>query len=328
MSEKFPALIVREQGRPELTELAESDLMPGDVTIAVEYSTVNYKDGMALNGKLPSFRKLPLIPGIDLAGTVIASTSPRFAAGDRVVQNGFGVGENHHGGYAGRARVKSDVLVKLPDSLSTARAMAIGTAGYTAMLCVVALEKAGVKPEQGDVLVTGAAGGVGSVAIALLTRLGYRVVASSRRAAEEGGYLQSLGAAEVIDAAELAKESVPLAKERWAAAIDSVGSTTLANVLAATRYDGAVAACGLAQGMDLPTTVMPFILRDVSLLGCDSVMAPLAKREESWSRLARDLDLARLDAMTSHVSLAEVPAIGAAILEGKVRGRVVVDIGH
>ncbi len=326
MTDGFRAIVLQEAGKPELTRMTDADLMAGDVTVAVDYSTINFKDGLALTGKLPSARKFPLIPGIDFAGKVIESSHPGFAVGDRVVQNGFGVGESHHGGYAERARVKGDWLVKLPDNISNARAMAIGTAGYTAALCVVALEKAGITKDQGDILVTGAAGGVGSVAIALLSGLGFRVVASSRRADSEADYLMGLGAAEVIDAAALSAAGGPLGKERWAGAVDSVGSHTLANVLAATKYDGAVAACGLAQGADLPLTVMPFILRDVSLLGVDSVMAPQSKRINAWARLASDLDLAKLDAMTSHVKLDEVIGLGATILAGGVRGRIVVDL--
>jgi acrylyl-CoA reductase (NADPH) len=326
MTDGFRAIVLQAAGKPEVTRMSDGDLMAGDVTVAVDYSTINFKDGLALTGKLPSARNFPLVPGIDFSGLVIASSHAGFAVGDRVVQNGFGVGETHHGGYAQKARVKGDGLVKLPAAISNVRAMAIGTAGYTAALCVIALEKAGVRPDQGDILVTGAAGGVGSVAIALLSGLGFRVVASSRRAETEGAYLMGLGASEVIDAATLSAPGGPLGKERWAGAVDSVGSHTLANVLAATRYDGAVAACGLAQGADLPLTVMPFILRNVSLLGIDSVMAPQSKRIEAWGRLARDLDLTKLDAMTSHVALDDVIGLGETILGGGVRGRVVVDL--
>jgi acrylyl-CoA reductase (NADPH) len=312
--------------RPEVRDADDSELPDGDVTVDVDYSTVNYKDGLAVvNGK-PVVRSFPMVPGIDLAGTVAASGHPGVAVGQRVVLNGFGVGEGHWGGYAQRARVKGDWLVALPDAISTEAAMAIGTAGYTAMLCVLALEHNGVTPGSGDVLVTGAAGGVGSVAIALLSGLGHRVVASTGRP-EEAGYLEGLGAAEVIDRAELSEPSKrPMLGERWAGAVDAVGGVTLANVVASTRYGGTVAACGLAGGTDLPTTVYPFILRGVTLAGVDSVMAPLAKREEAWARLARDLDLDRLAAMTTRIGLAEVPATAAAILEGKVRGRVVVDV--
>jgi acrylyl-CoA reductase (NADPH) len=287
---------------------------------------LNFKDGLALTGRSPIIRAWPLIPGIDFAGVVESSSSPEFEAGDRVVLNGFGVGESHHGGYAQMARVKSEWLVKLPDKISTAQAMAIGTAGYTAMLSVLALERLGVAPDKGEVLVTGAAGGVGSVAIALLAKLGYRVVASSRRKGSEGAYLTGLGAGEVIDAADLQGPARPLARERWAGAVDAVGSHTLANVLSQTRYGGVVTACGLAQGMDLPGSVAPFILRGVTLAGIDSVMRPNPDRIEAWSRLARDLDLAKLQAMTVPATLADLPRLGAEIVDGKVRGRVLVDV--
>ncbi len=307
-------------------DLTPADLMDGDVTVRVDYSTVNFKDGLALTGRSPVVRVWPLIPGIDFSGHVETSSHPGFKAGDRVVLNGWGVGETHNGGYSQMARVKGDWLVKLPDAISNAHAMAIGTAGYTAMLCVLGLERQGVTPEKGDILVTGSAGGVGSVAIALLAKLGYRVIASSRRAGSESDYLKGLGAAEVIDAAELSAPGRPLGKERWAGAVDSVGSHTLANVIAQTRYGGAVAACGLAQGMDLPGSVAPFILRGVTLAGIDSVMRPGPDRVEAWTRLARDLDLATLDAMTSRATLADLPRLGAEILDGKVRGRIVVDV--
>jgi acrylyl-CoA reductase (NADPH) len=307
-------------------ELTDADLMDGDVDVAVDYSTVNYKDGLALTGRAPIVRVWPLTPGIDLAGVVQTSTNKAFKTGDRVVLNGWGVGESHHGGYAQKARVKGDWLVKLPDAISTAHAMAIGTAGYTAMLCVMALERAGVTPAKGDVVVTGAAGGVGSVAVAILAGLGYRVVASTGRKASESGYLTRLGAAEIIDRAELSEPGRPIGRERWAAGVDAVGSHTLANVLAQIRYDGAVAACGLAQGMDLPASVAPFILRSVTLAGVDSVMCPTPRRQEAWRRLATDLDLGLLDAMTERAGLADVPSLGAAILEGKVRGRALVDV--
>jgi acrylyl-CoA reductase (NADPH) len=307
-------------------DLTEADLMEGDVTVRVEYSTVNYKDGLALTGKAPVVRVWPLTPGIDFAGVVETSDNPAFAPGERVVLNGWGVGETHHGGYAGKARVKGDWLVKLPEAISAAEAMAIGTAGYTAMLCVMALEREGVTPDKGDILVTGAAGGVGSVAIALLAKLGYRVVASSGRKATEGDYLTGLGAADIVDRAEFSAPGRPLGRERWAGAVDAVGSHTLANVLSQTRYGGAVAACGLAQGMDLPGSVAPFILRGVTLCGVDSVMAPRAKREAAWTRLAADLDLRKLAAMRVDAKLADAPALGADITEGKVRGRVVIDV--
>jgi acrylyl-CoA reductase (NADPH) len=307
-------------------DLTEADLMEGDVTVRVEYSTVNYKDGLALTGKAPIVRVWPLTPGIDFAGVVEKSDNPSFKAGERVVLNGWGVGESHHGGYAGKARVKGDWLVKLPDAISTAEAMAIGTAGYTAMLSVMALEHEGVTPDKGDILVTGAAGGVGGVAIALLAKLGYRVVASSGRKATEGDYLAGLGAADIVDRAEFSAPGRPLGRERWAGAVDAVGSHTLANVLSQTRYGGAVAACGLAQGLDLPGSVAPFILRGITLCGIDSVMAPAAKREQAWRRLAADLDLKKLAAMRVDAKLADAPALGADIVEGKVRGRVVIDV--
>jgi acrylyl-CoA reductase (NADPH) len=331
MSKTFRALRLHktEAGPPEVRfeDLTPDDLMAGDVTVRVEHSTINFKDGLAITGRSPIVRAWPLIPGIDFAGVVEASDNPDFKPGERVVLNGWGVGESHHGGYAGLARVNGGWLVKLPDAISTAHAMAIGTAGYTAMLCVMALERQGVTPERGEVLVTGAAGGVGSVAIALLAKLGFRVVASSRRKDSEGGYLAGLGAAEVIDAGELSAPGRPLARERWAGAVDSVGSHTLANVLAQTRYGGTVAACGLAQGMDLPASVAPFILRGVTLAGIDSVMRPKPDREAAWARLARDLDLAKLDAMTSRAVLADLPRLAGEILDGKIRGRVVVDLG-
>jgi acrylyl-CoA reductase (NADPH) len=329
MPATFRALLATKDGDRQsvaLTELTDTDLMEGGVTVAVEHSTVNYKDGLAITGKAPIIRKFPLIPGIDLAGRVLRSEDPRFRAGDRVVLNGYGLGEVHHGGYAERACVKGDWLIRLPGNISTAQAMAIGTAGYTAMLSVLALEKEGIRPDSGDVLVTGAAGGVGSVAIALLDRLGYRIVASSRRAEQEGDYLQGLGADEIIDARELSGTGVPLGKERWAGAIDSVGSVTLANLLSQIKYDGAVAACGLAQGSDLPATVMPFILRDVTLAGVNSVLTPREKREEAWRRLAADLDLAKLNSMTSRARLEDVPLLATKILLGRTKGRVVIDI--
>ena len=331
MADPFKAILVsKQEGQSsqsvEFVELREQDLMEGDTTVAVRHSTVNYKDGLAITGKAPIVRRFPLVPGIDFAGEVLFSGDGALRPGQLVVLNGWGVGETHYGGFAGRARVKSEWLVPLPDGISPAQAMAIGTAGYTAMLSVLALERAGVTPDRGDVLVTGAAGGVGSVAIALLDKLGYRVVASSRRAEQEGDYLRGLGADEVIDAGQLAAPGRPLAKERWAGAVDAVGSHTLANVLAGTRYNGAVAACGLAQGSDLPATVMPFLLRGVSLLGIDSVMARRERRVEAWGRLARDLDLAKLATMSRHVVLEDVPEVAEEILAGRVRGRVVVDL--
>ena len=329
MTNTFRALRVHktETGQEtRIEDLTLDDLMDGDVVVRVEYSTVNFKDGLALTGKSPVVRVWPLIPGIDFAGVVETSGSADFKPGDRVVLNGWGVGESHNGGYAQRARVKSEWLIKLPAAISADRAMAIGTAGYTSMLSVLALERLGVTPDKGEVLVTGAAGGVGGVAVALLAKLGYRVVASSRRKDSEGADLTGLGAAEVIDAAEIGGPARPLARERWAGAIDSVGSHTLANVLSQMRYGGVVAACGLAQGMDLPGSVAPFILRGVTLAGIDSVMRPKADRIEAWARLGRDLDFATLDAMTQRASLADLPRLGAEIVEGKVRGRVVVDV--
>ncbi|MFM8863727.1 MAG: MDR family oxidoreductase [Limnohabitans sp.] len=313
--------------RCSLKTLDDRALPEGDVTVAVAYSTINYKDGLAITGKSPVVRKFPLTPGIDLAGTVTESQHPLFKAGDTVVLNGWGVGESHSGGLAQQARLKGDWLIALPSAFSPRQAMAIGTAGYTAMLCVMALEKHGLRPEQGEVLVTGAGGGVGSVAIALLARLGYRVVASTGRL-QEADYLRSLGATEVIDRAELSAPGKPLAKERWAGVVDTVGSHTLANACASTRDGGTVAACGLAQGMDLPASVAPFILRGVTLAGIDSVMAPRALREAAWARLARDLDLAKLEAMTQEVGLADAIGLGAQILAGQVRGRVVVDVNR
>ncbi|HEX9052445.1 MAG TPA: MDR family oxidoreductase [Anaeromyxobacter sp.] len=311
----------------QVTDLDEGRLPEGDVTVRVEYSTLNYKDALAITGKGPVVRKFPMVPGIDLAGAVEASGLPEWKAGAKVVLNGWGVGEAHWGGLAERARVKGAWLVPLPAALATRQAMAIGTAGYTAMLSVLALERHGVKPGDGEVLVTGAGGGVGGVAIALLAKLGYRVVASTGRAAE-ADYLRSLGAAEVVDRAQLSSPGKPLGKERWAAAIDSVGSHTLANVCATTRYRGAVAACGLAQGMDFPGTVAPFILRGVTLYGIDSVMAPRPLRLEAWSRLARDLDPAKLEAITREIPLAGAIPAAAELLAGKVRGRLVVNVAR
>jgi len=329
MTETFRAirLFKTETGQEtRFVDLTDADLMDGDVDVRIDYSTINYKDGLALTGKSPVVRVWPLTPGIDFAGVVEKSTHAGFKPGDRVVLNGWGVGESHHGGYAQKARVKGDWLVKLPDAISTAHAMAIGTAGYTAMLCVMGLERQGVTPDKGDVVVTGSAGGVGSVAIALLSKLGYRVVAFTGRKAAESDYLTGLGAAEIIDRAELSAPGRPMARERWAGAVDVVGSHTLANVLAQIRYGGAVAACGLAQGMDLPGSVAPFILRGVTLAGIDSVMCPTPRRIEAWSRLATELDFGLLDKMTERAVLGDLPALGEAILAGKVRGRVVVDV--
>lgn len=313
--------------RCTLQSLPESALPEGDVTVAVDYSTLNYKDGLAITGKSPVVRQFPLTPGIDLAGTVTESSHPRFQTGDTVLLNGWGVGESHSGGLAQKARLKGDWLIHRPAAFSARQAMAIGTAGYTAMLCVMALEQHGVTPQQGEVLVTGAGGGVGSVAIALLAKLGFRVVASTGRL-QEADYLRGLGAAEVIDRATLSAPGKPLAKERWAGVVDSVGSHTLANACASTKYGGTVAACGLAQGMDLPASVAPFILRGVTLAGIDSVMAPRARREAAWTRLARDLDTAKLDAMTQEVGLQDAIGLGAQILAGQVRGRMVVNVNR
>ena len=308
-----------------LTQFDEAELMDGDVTVAVEWSTLNYKDGLAVTGKAPVVRRFPMIAGIDFAGTVEQSSHPDWKSGDKVICNGWGMGETHLGAYAEKARVKGDWLVRLPAGVSTRDAMAIGTAGYTAMLAVLALEKHGLKPADGAIAVTGAAGGVGSVATAVLSKLGYHVIASTGRMAEEG-YLKGLGAAEVIDRNELSGPAKPLAKERWAGGIDSVGSTTLANVLSMTRYGGAVAACGLAAGMDLPSSVAPFILRGVSLIGIDSVMCPIALRKRAWARLASDLDHTKLSEITQEIGLDDVVSAGAKILAGQVRGRIVVKI--
>jgi acrylyl-CoA reductase (NADPH) len=308
-----------------LTQFDEADLMEGDVTIRVEWSTVNYKDGLAVTGKAPVVRRFPMIAGIDLAGTVEHSSHPQWKAGDKVICNGWGMGETHLGAYAGKARVKGDWLVRLPEGMSARDAMAIGTAGYTAMLSVLALEKHGLTPKDGPVVVTGAAGGVGSVATAVLSKLGYHVIASTGRLSE-ADYLKSLGAAEVIDRAELSGPAKPLAKERWAGGIDSVGSTTLANLLSMTKYRGAIAACGLAAGMDLPSSVAPFILRGVCLLGIDSVMCPIELRKSAWSRLANDLDRTKLAEITHEIGLDGVIDAGAKILAGQVRGRIVVKI--
>jgi acrylyl-CoA reductase (NADPH) len=309
-----------------LTDFDEADLMDGDVTVAVEYSCVNYKDGLAVTGKAPVVRRFPMIAGVDFAGTVETSSHPSWKPGDKVILNGWGCGETHLGAYAEKARVKGDWLVRLPPSMISREAMAIGTAGYTAMLAVIALEKHGLTPERGPVVVTGAAGGVGSVAIAILAQRGFSVSAVTGRP-EEAGYLKGLGATEIVERTELAKPGKPLAKERWAGAVDSVGSTTLANLLSMTRYGGAVAACGLAGGMELPTSVAPFILRGVCLYGIDSVMCPIAQRQEAWRRLETGLDRAKLASMTREIGLSGLPEAASAILAGQVRGRIVVKIG-
>ncbi|MDV2966791.1 MDR family oxidoreductase [Nitratireductor aquimarinus] len=329
MTETFKAVLIsRDEDKKQSvawTELSEDDLMEGDVTIAVEATTVNYKDGLAITGKAPVVRRFPLVPGIDLAGTVTTSSHPDWKEGDRVILNGWGVGETHYGAYAQRARVNGDWLVPLPDGMSAKDAMAVGTAGYTAMLCVMALERHGITPERGPVVVTGAAGGVGSVAVALLAGQGHHVIASTGRASE-ADYLKELGAAEIIDREELSGPARPLGKERWAGGVDAVGSHTLANVLSMTSYGGAVAACGLAQGMDLPTSVAPFILRGVSLLGVDSVMAPKALRLEAWRRIATELDHAKLSSIASVIPFSDVLSAAEDIIEGRVRGRVVVEM--
>ena len=326
----FKAIVV-EKGeggqKAGLADFDEANLMDGDVTVRVEWSTVNYKDGLALTGKAPVIRRFPMIPGIDFAGTVESSSHPQWKPGDRVILNGWGAGETHLGGYAEKARVKGDWLVGLPARNSARGAMAIGTAGYTAMLAVMALERQGVAPRHGPVIVTGAAGGVGSVAVTLLAKLGFAVVASTGRPAE-ADYLKSLGAREIIERKELAGASKPLGPERWAGGIDTVGSTTLASVLSMTRYGGAIAACGLAGGMDLPATVAPFILRGVSLIGIDSVMCPLERRREAWKRLASDIDAGKLAMMTIEIDLAGVMDAGRRIVEGAVRGRIVVKIAE
>jgi acrylyl-CoA reductase (NADPH) len=308
-----------------LTQFDEAELMDGDVTVRVEWSALNYKDGLAVTGKAPVVRRFPMIAGIDLAGTVEQSSHPQWKAGDKVICTGWGMGETHLGAYAEMARVKGDWLVRLPQGMSTREAMAIGTAGFTAMLSVLALEKHGLTPDHGPVVVTGAAGGVGSVATAVLSKLGFQVIASTGRLSE-ADYLKGLGAAEVIDRSELSGSAKPLAKERWAGGVDSVGSTTLANVLSMTKYAGAIAACGLAAGMDLPTSVAPFILRGVCLLGIDSVMCPIEVRKTAWSRLASDLDRAKLTEITHEIGLDQVVDAGAKILAGQVRGRIVVKI--
>jgi len=298
-----------------------------DVLVKVDYSTINYKDGLAITGKSPIIRRFPMIPGIDFSGTVEHSDHPLFKVGDAVILNGWGVGETHPGGLAQYAKVKGDWLIKKPTVFSSKQTMAIGTAGYTAMLCILALERHGIKPSDGEVLVTGAAGGVGSIAIAVLSKLGFDVVASTGRV-QESDYLKSLGAREVIDRNELSAPGKPLGKERWAAVVDSVGSHTLANACATTTSEGAVAACGLAQGMDFPSTVAPFILRGVALYGINSVTTPRSRRELAWARLAKDLDTKKLDAMTQEISLGQAINAAPEILAGKVRGRLVVNVNQ
>jgi acrylyl-CoA reductase (NADPH) len=321
----FKAIQVDQGGAARLLTLDDSHLPDGDVTVAVDYSTINYKDGIVMTGRMPLVKKFPMVPGIDFAGVVEASRDARWRAGDRVVLNGYGVGEEHWGGFAAKARVSGDWLVPMPEAFSSRQAMAIGTAGYTAMLCVMTLERHGITPDSGDILVTGANGGVGSVAIALLSKLGFRVVASTGRPAE-ADYLRALGAAEIIDRNTLSSPGVPMAAERWAGAVDTVGSHTLANVCASTKYGGAIAATGLAQGLDLQTTVLPFVLRNLALYGVDSVRAPMHRRREAWARLATDLDVAKLETMVSEIGLGEVIDVAPQILDGRIRGRIVVDV--
>lgn len=327
MSDTYKALQLQESDDHvvDFVQVDEDSLDPGNVTVAVEYSTVNFKDGLAITNQSPIARKKPLILGIDYAGTVVESSSERFEIGDRVVRNGFGASETFNGGYCERARSSDEYLVKLPESISTRQAMAIGTAGYTSMLCVLALEDGGVTPEHGDILVTGAAGGVGSIAISILSNLGYRVVASTGRVTESQ-FLKDLGASDIIDRADLSEPGRPLQRERWAGVVDCVGSHTLANAVASTRYGGVVASCGLAQGADLPSTVLPFILRGVRLQGVDSVQAPLATRERAWSRLATVLDKERLDSLSFSVAFDDLKQAAQDILAGGIRGRAIVEI--
>lgn len=329
MADKFKAIQVsRDEEKKQsvnVVELTNDDLMEGDVTVEVEATTVNYKDGLAITGKSPVIRHWPMVPGIDLVGTVLESSSSEFGAGDKVLLNGFGVGEVHWGGYAERARLKSDWLIALPEGITPKQAMGVGTAGYTAMLCVMALERYGIIPASGPIVVTGANGGVGSVAISILSKLGYHVIASTGRV-DESDFLKELGASEIIDRAELSEAGRPLGKERWAGGVDAVGSHTLANLLAQTNYGGAIAACGLAQGFDLPATVMPFILRGVALLGVDSVMASKELRVQAWSRIATDLDMDKLAALTTEIGFDDIIQTATDIVDGKVRGRVIVDI--
>ena len=327
---RFKAVLIRKDGDQQSVneeELSLADLMEGDVVVAVSHSTVNYKDGLVLTGRAPVVRRFPMIPGIDLAGVVADSSNPDFKPGDKVLLNGFGLSETHYGGYSEVARVKGEWLVPLPAAFTSAQAMAIGTAGYTAMLAVMALEDAHVTPDKGAVVVTGASGGVGSVAVALLAKLGFHVIASTGRT-NEADYLKSLGAAEIISREELSGDPKPIGKERWIGGVDSVGSRTLANVIASARYGGAVAACGLAGGMDLPVSVAPFILRGISLLGIESVHMPQARRRIAWQRLARDLDIGKLASMTHTIPLSGVRKAAGDILAGRVRGRLVVETGR
>lgn len=326
----FKAIVIEKNDGEQTVsfkDVSEADLMEGDVTVRVTHSTLNYKDGLALTGRGPVVRRFPMIPGVDLAGVVEGSSNPDFRVGDQVILTGWGIGETHFGAFAQKSRVKGEWLVPMPQGMTPAEAMAIGTAGFTAMLSVLALERYGLKPDHGPVIVTGAAGGVGSVAIALLAKAGWHVIASTGRA-DEADYLRGLGAAEIIDRSELSGSGRPLGKERWIAGVDAVGSHTLANVLSMTKYGGAVAACGLAQGMDLPASVAPFILRGVALLGIDSVMCPKPRRLEAWARLATDLNRATLAEITTTIPLREVIDAGEDILAGKVRGRLVVEVEH
>lgn len=327
--DRFKALVIskNEQGSQMVgwKDLPFSDLMDGDVLVRVSHTTINYKDGLALEARAPIVRRWPLIPGIDFSGSVVESSHPEFKPGDAVILNGWGVGEAHHGGYAQYARVNGDWLIHRPSQFCAAEAMAIGTAGYTAMLCILALEGHGLMPSSGPVLVTGAAGGVGSIAVAVLAQFGHHVIASTGRMSE-ADFLKGLGAAEVIDRAELSAQPRPLGKERWAGVIDVVGSNTLANAISMTSYGGAIAVCGLAQGMDLPTSVAPFILRGITLFGIDSVMASKANRITAWTRLARDLDRKKLAELTVTKSLATVQELAPRILAGEVRGRVVLEV--
>ena len=326
----FRGIVVNKDGQgysANLVQLDEDQLPDGDVTVLVEWSTVNYKDALAITGRSPVIRSFPLIPGIDLAGVVTDSDNILWKQGDRVLLNGYGIGDSRFGGLAEKARVKGEWLIAVPERFSTRQTMAIGTAGYTAMLSIMALQKHGLKPEDGDILVTGATGGVGSVAVSMLSKLGYRVIASTGRVSE-AEYLKMLGAADIIDRSELSTPGKPLAKERWAGVIDTAGSFTLANACAGTKYRGAVAVCGLAQGMDFPSTVAPFIIRGITLYGIDSVMAPHQLRLEAWKRLALDLDVSKLDVITSEIGLSEVIPVCSTLLEGKVRGRIVVDVAR
>jgi len=328
MPEQFQAYQVGKNDdgqRCALTQLDDSDLMEGDVTVRVEYTTLNYKDGLALTGRSPIIRRFPLTPGIDFSGRVIESSHADFSEGDEVILNGFGVGEVHSGGYAQKARVSGDWLVPVPQGLDMRRAMAIGTAGYTAMLSVLALEEHGIEPDAGDILVTGAAGGVGSIAVAVMSKLGYRVVASTGRP-QESEFLQRLGAAEIVERARFSEPARPLGKETWAGAIDVAGGNTLANVLSQIKRAGAAAVCGLAESMNLPTSVAPFILRGIAMYGIDSVMASIPRRKQAWQRLAQDLDLDLLDELSFDLDFNDLPRAGAEILDGKIRGRAVVKV--